>query len=324
MNAIDILDTIAARASDHATRWRNGREIRLRCVAHGGRTPTTLRLKAADDGGIIPKCYKGCEPRDIRAALLGAYGVDIRGEARPRSAAPPPPVAREAGPAPRPLLPALDSQPPARMLAEHGQRLAATGPASVYCYRDAEDATVLALARWPTKGGKEPRPFHFDGRRWRIGLGGPVSALPLYRLPELLAQPEALVLVCEGEKTADLLAAHAHLSTSAYGGSHPHRATDWTPLTGRDVLIAPDYDHAGRQHLGLVGAALEGLAGRIRWIPPARLYAALGGQGRPPVGWDYADGGNARPCVDCGRKVQSAGAGRCRSCAEDKLNALTG
>ena len=83
------------------------------------------------------------------------------------------------------------------------------------------------------------------------GMAGP---RPLYNLPKLIANPQALVIVGEGEKTADaieLLFPNCLATTSPGGGKAPG-FTDWTPLSGRHVLIWPDFDHPGMSYAARV------------------------------------------------------------------------
>jgi putative DNA primase/helicase len=70
---------------------------------------------------------------------------------------------------------------------------------------------------------------------------------PLHRLCELLASPNAPVVVCEGEKKADRVSElfPGWLGTTSMGGARAAKLTDWTPLAGRDVVIWPDHDVAG-------------------------------------------------------------------------------
>ena len=59
---------------------------------------------------------------------------------------------------------------------------------------------------------------------------------PLYHLDQLAARPDAMVLVCEGEKSADAAAElfPDYVCTTWQGGTGAVAKTDWTPLaTGR-------------------------------------------------------------------------------------------
>ena len=72
---------------------------------------------------------------------------------------------------------------------------------------------------------------------------------PLYRLPELQQRPFSPVVVMEGEKTADAAAPllSDQVVVSWCNGSRALHTADWKPLAGRQVILWPDADAAGRQ-----------------------------------------------------------------------------
>jgi hypothetical protein len=81
---------------------------------------------------------------------------------------------------------------------------------------------------------------HWNGSGWFYGA--PKGPKIPYRLPELLEAEHDTVLVVEGEKDADNLAALGLLATTSIGG-----AEKWTPdlnqyFEDRDVYILPDND----------------------------------------------------------------------------------
>ena len=60
-----------------------------------------------------------------------------------------------------------------------------------------------------------------------------------------MATTDTVVLV-EGEKCAQTLIDAGVVATTAMHGAHaPIEKTDWSPLTGKHVLIWPDRDKAG-------------------------------------------------------------------------------
>lgn len=157
-----------------------------------------------------------------------------------------------------------------------------------YAYRDAGGALAGYVLRFDLPGGKETRPLRWGRRQNRLGWhmkgwGGDDSR-PLYRLPELLANPDAPVLLCEGEKSADaaadLLGPSWAVIASMNGARSPHK-TDWPPLSGRDVFIWPDNDEPGRAYAAEAATlVLKAGAASVRIAdPPDGL----------PEGWDLAD-----------------------------------
>jgi KaiC/GvpD/RAD55 family RecA-like ATPase len=74
-----------------------------------------------------------------------------------------------------------------------------------------------------------------------------------------------LVVVVEGEKCAEAACSIGFTATTSAHGANSLGKTDWTPLAGRDVLILPDNDDAGRHYAQHVARILTGLH------PPARV-----------------------------------------------------
>lgn len=75
-------------------------------------------------------------------------------------------------------------------------------------------------------------------------IGGMPTPRPLYGLPDL-AQTQP-IYICEGEKTADAVRALGLVATTSAHGSKSAGKTDWLPLTGKDCVVLPDNDSAGR------------------------------------------------------------------------------
>lgn len=152
---------------------------------------------------------------------------------------------------------------------------------ATYEYRDADGAPYLRVCRTEPKGFTQQR---WDGAKWVPGKpSGP--KIP-YRLPELLAAVHDTVLICEGEKDADRLAAHGLTATTSSEG-----AGKWSPdltkwFEGKTVYVLPDNDKAGEDHADLVARCLHGAAAEVRIV---RL------PGLPPKGdvsdWLDATGG---------------------------------
>jgi hypothetical protein len=107
----------------------------------------------------------------------------------------------------------------------------------------------------------------FPTYRWENGdwvTGWPSTVVP-YRLPELLAAPtDAVVLICEGEKGADMAARYGFVATT-----HPGGAGKWQPeltqyFVGRQqVCITEDHDAAGAANTAAVVKALRNVVPTI-------------------------------------------------------------
>jgi putative DNA primase/helicase len=121
-------------------------------------------------------------------------------------------------------------------------------------------------------------PDKTNSRHWRWkGFNSP-EPKPIYRLRELSKRPDAQVLVVEGEKTADAAAKlfPDHAVITWQGGSAAVDRVDWSVLTGRNVLLWPDNDSAGRK-------AMTHLKARFPDATVVSLPTSL------PERWDLAD-----------------------------------
>lgn len=125
-----------------------------------------------------------------------------------------------------------------------------------YLYRDADGKVLYAKAR-VDKPDRKYEYQHPVGDKWRMGRGG-IGAVP-YRLPELLAASrDAVLYMAEGEKQADKLA-----SWGLFATSH----TDWRAeyaehVVGRNVIILPDNDDAGKTQAADAAKLVKAARGR--------------------------------------------------------------
>jgi hypothetical protein len=131
---------------------------------------------------------------------------------------------------------------------------------ATYDYRDQAGTLLYQAVRYDPKDFKQRRPDGADGWTWKL------DGVPrvLYRLPELLAaDPTAIVYVAEGEKDVDQLRALGLVATTNVGGAGKWRSEYSDVLRGRQVVILPDNDAAGRDHARKVAAALTGKASAV-------------------------------------------------------------
>jgi hypothetical protein len=151
----------------------------------------------------------------------------------------------------RGVWPALEERGPGAR-----RRIVAT-----YSYRDEAGELRYQVARFDPKDFRQRQP---DGSpsRWVWNMDG-VAPLP-YRLPELLADPVAMVFIVEGEKDADNLGELGLVATTNHGGAGKWRPGISPWLAGRNVVILPDNDEPGRAHARDVAAKLAGVAASVR------------------------------------------------------------
>jgi hypothetical protein len=147
-------------------------------------------------------------------------------------------------------------------------------PVANYHYLSADGQLLGIVRRYHLANGKKTF-LQFNSR------GEPHSPdpRPLYRLPQIRTA-DTVVLV-EGEKCADALAAVGIEATSAMGGAKALlEKIDWAPLAGKTVLLWPDNDAPGREFVARVEPILRGLGCVV-----ATVAVPTG----KPEKWDAAD-----------------------------------
>jgi putative DNA primase/helicase len=185
----------------------------------------------------------------------------------------------------KPTYPPPDAEPPEAAAA----RLFGRAPDTLWRYHDTMGALVFCVCRWNFgEGRKEIRPLSwFDGEGWRFGHWQPTR--PLYNLDRIAAEPNAPIVVCEGEKAADAAARifPKSIATTSSSGAKAANKTDWAPLAGRRVLVWPDNDEPGAKYALEVAVILAELDCDLLTIDAAALAAQP--NAREPEGWDAAN-----------------------------------
>jgi uncharacterized protein (DUF927 family) len=186
----------------------------------------------------------------------------------------------------RPIIPVPSCAPP--MTFRHPQY---GDPTASFAYHLADGQLAGYACRFDFVGpdgtpDKQVLPVTYcalGGGRWGWRAKGIPAPRPLYRLPDLSDRPLAPVIVCEGEKAvgAAVQLFPDHVATTPMHGAKSPQLTDWTPLSGRRVVVWPDHDDAGHQFAQKVAAlaAEAGAAGvSIVQVPDGW-----------PEKWDLAD-----------------------------------
>ncbi|MBU2244812.1 MAG: hypothetical protein KJ631_20370, partial [Alphaproteobacteria bacterium] len=174
----------------------------------------------------------------------------------------------------------------------------AGNPSSQYVYRDTGGTPVLVANRFDRGGDKFFIPFDLVANDWKAP-----EHRPLYRLNDLVAANEdRAVIVTEGEKCADALAALGFVATTTYGGAQAPHKSDLSALNGRNVYVWPDKDEPGQRYAEKLCATLHREFGTLPKIIPTSDLAlrsvTYGNESREPSnarnvtygkGWDAAD-----------------------------------
>lgn len=131
-----------------------------------------------------------------------------------------------------------------------------------YTYRDESGTELFQVVRTSDKRFWQRRPN---------GSGGYINGLKgvrrvLYRLPELLAEPEAMVVIVEGEKDVERLRRGGLVATTNPGGAGKWKPEYCQSLEDRDVAILPDNDEPGCSHADQVARMLSGVARSVKIV----------------------------------------------------------
>ena len=151
------------------------------------------------------------------------------------------------------------------------------GPATAkWDYLDAGGKLLAVVYRYDPPGGKKQfRPW--DAKRHKMA---PPDPRPLYNQPGMVSA--AQVVLVEGEKCAQALIDAGIVATTAmHGANAPVDKTDWSPLSGKAVLIWPDRDKPGWEYASQAAQAVLAAGAKSCHIlyPPEDA----------PEGWDAAD-----------------------------------
>ena len=214
---------------------KSGRGFVAKCPAHEDRT-ASLSV-TAKEGRILLKCHAGCEAKSVVATLRITFNdlcIDATSSYTSNNS-------------------------------KIGERK------EVYPYTDEEGRELFAVLRYEkTEGGERVKTFrqgvkdsnHRDGYKW--GVQGVRRVL--FRLPQVLKAKEAgeTIYLVEGEKDCLNLAKWGLCATTNPMGAGKWLSEYTEALTGADVVIIPDNDKAGQEHMVTVGALLKGKAQRLR------------------------------------------------------------
>ncbi len=214
---------------------RHGAEWDARCPAHDDASPS-LSLRDGDGGKILFRCHAGCSQQQVFDALC-ARGLLKRKPAHENgkgddwhSIFPPPVEVRE----------------PVELLNTLGHDV-------LYPYCSPDGRIGAYVARFEARNGTRKwfQPLTYGVLNGVTGWHRKAITdhRPLYHLDQLAARPDAKVLVCEGEKSADAAAKlfPDYVCTTWQGGSGTVAKADRSPLATRSAIIWPDNDGAGRK-----------------------------------------------------------------------------
>jgi hypothetical protein len=188
-------------------------------------------------------------------------------------------------------VPVPDDAPPLPTFKKHGHQ-----PDDCFEYPGCDGSVLGYVLRWDAREGR--RKEFSPATYWRNGSGGTwrlkswPGQRPLFGLDRLANRPDAIVLLLEGERKAMAVErgplAHAFkwgkqqvIGMAWPGGAEAVKHADFSPLTGRNVIVVPDNDEVGEKAADQLVELLHqaGVRRLRRWKPPAQCMAK----------WDIAD-----------------------------------
>jgi hypothetical protein len=208
----------------------------VRCPVHGDRQPS-LSVALGKDDRLLVHCHAGCDQASVFDAVRRQAGHLLNGTAKLSS----------------------------------GKALEIA-----YTYKDAAGKPLARVVRKDAPDGsktfRQQTPDSNGAWQWK----GPKGATPLYGLDRLAQDTDAIVVLCEGEKSAD--AAQRHLgkgfvAMSWMGGAGAVARADLTPLRDRDVIVWPDNDPAGVAAAADLCGRIDGVARSVRTVRVSDLPA---------------------------------------------------
>ena len=158
-------------------------------------------------------------------------------------------------------------------------------PVATWEYYTAAGELWGLVCRFETTEGKQVLPYtcHASsasgagGWKW-AGFDEP---RPLYNLPDIIARPDAPIIITEGEKAAEAAKRlyKGAVASCWQGGTNAWRKADWGVVAGRRVILWPDNDEPGRKAMAEVaGYIAHGCEVQMVDVPAEM-----------PAKWDVAD-----------------------------------
>lgn len=153
-------------------------------------------------------------------------------------------------------LDSLRAALPGQIVSEHPYKSEA-GQTEMIVFRCQVDENKSYRPAYPVKGG--------------FVLGAPPKPWPLYNR-NLISESDT-VLVVEGEKCGDALVRYGIVAVTNPFGSGKAEHADWTLLAGKNVVLWPDNDLTGFNHMRQVQAILDTIEPKPRtaWLEPSDL-----------------------------------------------------
>lgn len=223
------------------------------CPAHDDHEPS-LHVEESEDGKVLFVCRAGCKQAAVLAAL------EHRG-VRKRDLFP----GNGSGYVSVPSRNGRDSREgrpePLRGSQDGRERLV-----EAYFIKDPSGRLVAVHERYEGPAGKRFLWKHPDGQYSKGGEIRPAT-LPPYGSEHVEDWPEEHgIVLAEGEKPVDALRERGIRALGTVTGAKgTHDPESLEVLAGRRVVLWPDYDLAGREHMRRIAKRLAEIAAEVHW-----------------------------------------------------------
>lgn len=206
----------------------------------------SVSVSPGNGAGHLVKCFAGCSAEEVldAAGLTFADILPAR-DPEPRN--------------PKPKIPLTSRKPETAPAAQKAEaRTIPQGEIIRHEIRDADGTLAAVHCRQGSGTGKR---VWWETSEGKSGLGGrKVTELPLFGAHLLPDDKTIPIILCEGEKAADvLIRAGIPAVGTVCGASSAPSDGSLHPLIGRPVYLWPDNDDPGRQHMARIAEALTRL-----------------------------------------------------------------
>ncbi len=255
------------------------------CPAHDDHNPS-LHIDEADDGSALVKCWANCSQEDVLAALeeRGCKRRDLFADAASPGASVVPIAGRSKAP---------------RKPHRGRERLVKS-----YHVNDASKNLKGIHERWEDPDDPDRKSFKWKLPNGRYSKGDiKPEAMPLYGSELVADWPEDYgIVVGEGETPAEAMRSRNIRSVGTVcGAGNTPNAGALEVLRGRRVILWPDNDKAGREHMRRVGRLLQGVAASVQWYEWTDAPEKGDGADHPAV-----KGGDLDALKALGRELRAA------------------
>lgn len=162
-----------------------------------------------------------------------------------------------------------------------------------WAYTDADGQVIAWRVRFSgTEKSNYIKSFlffqYFSDATWQVNHIQYLGLLPMYGLAKLRAAEGKILIICEGEKSADAVEAIGGkdriIGLSWATGAFQSAQTDWAPLgmVNADIYMWRDNDESGEKAEEVLCGILQGHGCKVKILPQGALR-------HKPQKWDVAD-----------------------------------